>query len=119
VSATASSSALMISSASSTSVPAYARASASARTRSSSSGCIGPTCQACPAGLRCSRPAATSFIASIVAALNNVTDACASPARSARVRTGIAPRIGSRIVRCGPLNSISLSRGGSARCSRA
>jgi hypothetical protein len=32
--------------------------------------------------------------------------------RIARVSTGIAPRMGIRIVRAGPENSISLSRGG-------
>ena len=58
------------------------------------------------------RPAATSFIASRVAPLSSPTDGCASSTRIARVSTGIAPRIGIRIVREGPENSTSLNRGG-------
>ncbi len=58
------------------------------------------------------RPAASSFIASRVAPLSSPTDGWASSTRIARVSTGIAPRIGIRIVRAGPENSISLSRGG-------
>ena len=58
------------------------------------------------------RPAATSFIASSVAPLSSPTDGCASSTRIARVRTGMAPRIGIRMVRAGPENSISLSLGG-------
>ena len=112
VSATASSSCRMTSSASSTSVSAWARAVARARRRSSSSGCSGPTRQESPVSESRTRPAATSFIASNVAPLSRPTDGWASSTRIARVSTGMAPRIGIRIVRAGPENSTSLSRGG-------
>ena len=59
-------------------------------------------------------PAAISLSASTVAPPSNPTDGCASSARSARLSTGIAPRIGSRTTRDGPVNSTSLSRGGCA-----
>ncbi len=112
MSATASSSCRIRSSASSAEVSSWARAVASARSRSSSSGQSGPTRQESPDSESRIRPAATSFIASRVAPLSSPTDGWASSARIARVSTGIAPRIGNRIVRVGAENSTSLSRGG-------
>ena len=112
MSATASSSCRIRSSASSTLVSPWARALARACSRSSSSGCSGPTRQESPVSESRILPAATSFIAISVAPLSRPTDGCASSTRIARVSTGIAPRMGIRIVRVGPENSTSLRRGG-------
>src|SRR4051794_4457821 len=117
VSATASRRPRIRASASAASTPSKARAFASRRTASVSSPVRGPTCQASPASHSRIRPAATSLSASTVAPPRSPTEGCASSARSTRLSTGIAPRIGSRTTRsraapAPPVNSTSLSRGG-------
>ena len=117
VSATASSNPRIRASASAGSTPSKARACASRRTASVSSLVSGPASQASPDSLTRIRPAATSLSASNVAPPSSPTEGCASSARSARLSTGIAPRIGSRTTRSRaapgpPVNSTSLSRGG-------
>ena len=112
VSATASMSCTISSRARSASVSPWARAGRGRRPARCSSGSSGPTRQDSPEASSRIRPAATSRIAIRVAPPSSVTEGCASSARSARVSTGMAPRIGIRSVRRWSVNSISLSRGG-------